>query len=291
MHLVAGATGILGFEVCRLLVAKEKRVRAIVRESSSPEKVQALEQLGVRIVRGDLKDSASLDAACQGITKVISTASSTRSRSTGDSIETVDEQGQLNLIDAAAAAGVSHFVLVSFPPLEPDFPLQSAKRRVEDSLRKSGITYTILQPTMFMEVWLGPALGFDVRAGAVRVYGSGTNPISWISFHDVAQSAVAALERPEARNATIPLGGPEALSPNDVVALAERETGRKLEIQHVPEEALRQQYEAAADSMSRSFAGLMLGYASGQPIDRADARRRLGIEQLTSVREYLRTQV
>jgi uncharacterized protein YbjT (DUF2867 family) len=41
------------------------------------------------------------------------------------------------------------------------FPLQDAKRAVEAGLRASGLTYTILQPTYFSEVWLGPMVGFD----------------------------------------------------------------------------------------------------------------------------------
>lgn len=290
MNLVAGATGTLGSEVCRLLVEKGKAVRALVRATSASDKVVALESAGVDVVRGDLKDRKSLDAACQGASAVISTASSTVSRAEGDSIETVDEQGQMNLIEAASAAAVSHFVLVSFPPLQAEFPLQTAKRRVEERLKASGMTYTILQPTMFMEVWLGPALGFDVRSGSVRIYGSGTNPVSWISFRDVARFAVAALERPQARNATIPLGGPEALTPNEVVSMAEKETDREITVQRVPEDALRQQYDAAADSMSRSFAGLMLGYAAGQPIEMSETCQRLAVDGLTSVRDYLRAQ-
>ncbi len=59
------------------------------------------------------------------------------SRQEGDSIESVDRQGQLALIDAAAAAGVKRFILVSFPSVEVDFPLQSAKRAVEERLRRS----------------------------------------------------------------------------------------------------------------------------------------------------------
>lgn len=291
MNLVVGATGTLGSEICRLLVAKGEGVRGLARASSSPERVGSLEKLGVQIVRGDLKDRASLDRACADVTAVISTASSTVSRSEGDSIESVDEQGQLHLIEAARAAGARQFVLISFPPFEHDFPLQAAKRRVEERLRDSGMTFTILQPTMFMEVWLGPHLGFDVRGGSARIYGDGTKPVSWISFRDVARFAVASLDRPEARNATIPLGGPEALSPNQVVAIAEKETGKQIAIQHVPEEALRQQYDAASDSMSRSFAGLMLGYASGQPIDMTESRGLLDDARMTSVREYIRTQM
>ena len=192
MNLIVGATGLLGGEICRLLAAEGKPVRALVRPTSDQIKVAQLESLNVEIARGDLKDRPSLDAACQGVSVVISTASSTLSRQEGDSIQTVDLEGQLNLIDAAKAANVSRFVLISFPPIDAEFPLQAAKRRVEEHLKSSGLTYAILQPTFFMEVWLSPALGFDAANAKAQIYGSGENKISWISYKDVAKFAVAA---------------------------------------------------------------------------------------------------
>src|SRR5947208_7244433 len=150
--LVVGATGLLGGEICRVLTQRGTPVRALVRGTSNPDRVAHLKSVGAEQVRGDLKDRPSLDAACRGASAVISTASSTISRQEGDSIESVDRQGQLSLVDAAAAAGVKHFVLISFPRLEADFPLQSAQRPLQERLRKSGMVYTILQPTFFTEV-------------------------------------------------------------------------------------------------------------------------------------------
>src|SRR2546430_9896371 len=158
--LVVGATGLLGGEICRLVTQRGKPVRALVRGTSNPDGVPQLKSVGAEQVRGDLKDRPSLDAACRGASAVISTASSTVSRQEGDSIESVDRQGQLSLIAAAAAAGVKQFIMISFPSVETDCPLQSAKRAVEERLQLSGMTYTILRSTFFTEVWLSPALGF-----------------------------------------------------------------------------------------------------------------------------------
>ena len=287
MNLIVGATGMLGGEICRLLREQRQRVRALVRETSSPDKVARLRQAGAELVTGDLKDRSSLDAACHGATVVVSTASSTLSRQQGDSIESVDLQGQLNLIEAAAAAGVRHFVLVSFPETGLDFPLQQAKRTAEARLRGSRMTHTILQPTAFMEVWLSPALGFDPANGRVQIYGGGQNKTSWISFADVAQFAVAAVDPQRAPGATVKLGGPDALSPLEVVALAEQLAGRKIEIQHVPEDGLKAQHAAATESMQKSFAGLMLYYARGDAVEMTEAVRMLPVQSLTSVRDYL----
>lgn len=267
MNLVVGATGLLGSEICRALAAEGKPVRALVRTTSDQSKVAQLESLGVEIAVGDLKDPSSLDAACRRASAVISTASATISRQEGDSIQTVDLEGQLSLINAANAAGISQFVLISFPQSDLEFPLQTAKRAVEEHLKNSEINYTILQPTIFMEVWLSPALGFDAANAKAQIYGSGKNKISWISYQDVAKFSIAALDNPKARNAVIELGGPEALSPLEVVRIFERAIGRKFDIQHVPEDVLRQQRESASDPLQQTFAALMLDYSKGTVIN------------------------
>jgi len=287
MNLVVGATGVLGGEICRHLVERGRPVRAMVRDSSDPDRVARLRGIGAEVVRGDLKDPRSLEAACRGVRTVVSTAASVHSRQEGDSFDSVDRQGHLSLIDAAEAAGVGQFVHVAFPPVAVEFPLQTAKRAVEERLRRGRLTYTVLQPTFFMEVWLSPALGFDLPGATARIYGSGRNRISWVSFLDVAKLAVATLDNPKAANAVLELGGPEALSPLEVVRLAERATGKTFEVQHVPEEGLRAQHDGATDPMQRTFAGLMLYYASGDVIDMTETLDVLPVQPLKSVREHL----
>src|ERR1700674_291547 len=106
MILVVGATGLLGRRVCERLRAEGQAVRALVRRTSNPDKVNVLKSLGCELASGDLKDPPQIQAACQGISAVISTASSTVSRQEGDSIESVDLQGQLALVSAARGAGL-----------------------------------------------------------------------------------------------------------------------------------------------------------------------------------------
>lgn len=286
MNLVVGATGLLGLEVCRLLAAKGKPVTALVRPTANNAKIEELQHLGATLVEGDFKDRASLEAACHGVRAVISTASSTSSRQTGDSIQTVDLEGQLSLVDAAKAAGVEQFIFISFRK-NPDVqhPLDDAKRAVERRLKESGLKYTILQASYFMEVWLSPALGFDYPKAMARIYGEGKNGLSWVSFRDVAKFAVAALDIPAGRNAVIEVGGPEVLSPMEVVRIFEDVHGQPFTVEHVPEDALRAQKASATDPMQASFAALMLTYAKGDPIDMETTLKAFPI-QLTSVRDY-----
>lgn len=287
MLLVAGSTGFLGREICRRLAAEDHAVRGLTRATSDPEVVALLREWKVEPVVGDLGDRASLDAACSGVDAVISTASATRSRQPGEGIESTDLQGQLNLVEAARAAGVSRIVYVSFSGgIGADDPLTHAKRAVEQRLRESGMSHTILRPSYFMEAWLSPALGFDYTMARATIYGSGENPVSWISLPDVAAFAVLCLDNPAARNATIELGGPEALSLQEVVRIFEEEGRRPFEVSQVPEEALKAQ-AASTDPMERTFAALMLGCAKGDAIPMEATLRQFPL-RLRTVRQYAR---
>ena len=286
MNLIVGATGLVGSEICRKLRSKGEAVRALVRPTAASAKLEELRNIGVTLVHGDLKEPRSLRAACDGVSTILSTASSSLSRQAGDSIESVDRDGQLSLIDSAKDRGVRRFIYVSFPPMATDFPLQRAKRAVEQRLVSSGMEYTILQPTFFTEVWLSPALGFDIGAAKARIYGNGEGRVSWISYADVAEFAVQAIENQAARNAALPLGGPGALSPLKVVQMCEQLTGRKFSLEHVSEGALRASKQSASDSLQESFTALMLGLIPDQPIDMQALLKSFPVT-LTSVPDYL----
>jgi NADH dehydrogenase len=281
-----GATGLLGGEICSQLSAAGKPVRALVRATSSPERVQALRELGIELVSGDLTDPASLDAACRGVRTVYSTATAIQSRQEGNTLNRVDREGQANLVEAAREAGVGRFVFVSFRERrEYDFPLQAAKRATSELLRRSGVPYTIIEASLFMEVWLSPHLGFDPVNARARVFGSGEKKVSWVSYRDVAGIAVAAAESPDAENRVIAVGGPEALSPLEVLRIFEQRSGRKFEVEHVPEETLVAMKSNARNPVEETFAALQLLYARG---DEVDMRPTLALApvRLTTVREY-----
>src|ERR1700674_4763257 len=119
MNLIVGATGMVGTEICRLLTLAGKPVKALVRATSDPAKVEKLKTLGVNVVRGDLRDAMSLKAACQGAKAVITTASAMPfAYKAGDNTpQTTDEDGYLSLVAMAREAGVQQLVYTSFPPL------------------------------------------------------------------------------------------------------------------------------------------------------------------------------
>jgi NADH dehydrogenase len=286
MILVIGATGALGSEICRLLAERGDTVRALVRPSSDPARVERLREMGVETIVGDLKDPETLAPACEGASVVISTASTTHSRQPDDSIPRVDRDGQIAAVDAARDADVGQFIYISYSGnIDVDCPLHSAKREVELHLHASGMEYTILRPSVFMEVWLSPALGFDARQGAARIFGAGNQPVSWISAADVARFAVDCVGAPAAMRRVIELGGPEALTPLEVVRTFEELGGHPIAREHISEEALDAQWRHTTDPLEKSFAALMLGISHGDPIDMT-ATLQAFPRRLTSVREY-----
>jgi NADH dehydrogenase len=286
MNLVVGATGTLGGEICSRLAQAGKPVRGLVRPSSSPEKIAALQKQGVEIATGDLTDPASLDAACRGVATVFSTATAIQSREEGNTLDRVDREGQANLVNAARAGGVRRFVFISFrgrPDI--DYPLQAAKRATAERLKESGIPWTIIEASMFMEVWLGPHLGFDAKNARARIFGAGEKKISWVSYKDVAALAIAAGESPAGENQVLEFGGPEALTPLEVVRIFEERGGKKFELDYVPEEALVDAKAKATNPVEETFAGLQLVYARGFEVDVKPTLARFPV-RLTSVREY-----
>jgi uncharacterized protein YbjT (DUF2867 family) len=287
LTLVVGATGLLGSEVARHLVNRGERVRAMVRSSSAQSKVDNLRALGLELVVADLKDVSSIDAACRGVSSIVSTASATISRSEGDSILSVDEKGQLDLITAAEKSGVGRFVYVSFPPTDVEFALQRAKRKVEERLRNSPLSYVILQPVNFMEVWLSPVVGFDAVNGRTRILGTGKNAVSWVSLRDVARFASSAATSNKLARITFELGGPDALSPLQVVDIFRELGAPAVDLDFVPEAALQSQLANVGDPVQEAFLAIMLTTARGKVVD-PRAATELVPGRLTSVREYAR---
>ena len=92
---------------------------------------------------------------------------------------------------------MQQYVCVSLTPnLQPSAPLVRYKREVECVVQASGMRWTILQPSVFMQVWLSSMRGWDIGAGKAMIFGAGTAPMSWISLGDVAEHAVRSLGEP-----------------------------------------------------------------------------------------------
>lgn len=231
MILVAGGTGSLGTRIVLGLRSSGRTVRVLARPTSN---AAPLREAGAEIVTGDLRDPGSLARACQGASVVITTASATRTAD--DAIESVDGQGTRDLIAAATAAGAGQFVLVSTMGASVDSPLPvfRAKGEAEKQLRDGPMSFTILQPNAFMDVWFGMLIEQAVFSGQpVTLVGQARRRHSFVAEQDVAAYAIACIGRPDAQQATLTIGGPEALSLSEVVRIYGDGLGREIEIRRV----------------------------------------------------------
>jgi uncharacterized protein YbjT (DUF2867 family) len=155
-------------------------------------------------------------------------------------VREVDEVGMSSLVEAAEGAGVERFVYMSYAGVDASLgmPLESVKGAVESQLARSPMRSVAVRPDAFQEIHLAPMGKFDVRAGKVAVFGKGDNKRRWVGTEDVAALVVALTleaDPPEA----VTFGGPEAISRNEAVTIAERATGRQFKVQRMPRAATR----------------------------------------------------
>lgn len=263
MILVVGGTGQLGTVVVNKLVEAGKPVRVLVRKTSG---YGHLMREGIEIVFGDLRNADSLDAACQNIEAVIATANAAVPREEGDSFKAVDDQGYENLINACLKQGVRRFVYTSVlsNPEYDRMPMPQQKRITEERLQKSGLEYTIFRADAFMDV-VFPLMGSDIplrnaeaptverpfwfssrffssvknnmaEKGEAGILGDGKTLRTYICIDDVAEFLVkaAVVHPPEARNAIFEIGGPEALSQKEVMAIYEKILAKPLKARQTP---------------------------------------------------------
>lgn len=233
MILIVGVTGVLGREIARTLVARGHRVRGLTRK---PESATDLQELGVEIVQGDLIDHASLKKACQGMEAVLACAHQLMGAGRYSS-DAVDDAGHRALIDAAKAAGVSYFVYTSIQNVSPDHPVDfyRTKAKVEEYLKSSGLSYTILRPPALMEWHVHNLLGISILdTGKTTIFGSGNNPANFMAARDAAWIAVVALTDPRWKNRIIEMGGCDNVTKNQLAEMYGRFSGKNPKVKHVP---------------------------------------------------------
>jgi uncharacterized protein YbjT (DUF2867 family) len=191
--VVAGATGRQGGGVARALLADGWRVLAMTRDPESG-KARALAAAGAEVVKADMDDPASLDAAFAGAHGVYSVQNPMISGLEGEV-----RQGR-NVGDAARRAGVRHLVYGSAGTGERGTGIGSweSKLDIEEHLHGLGLPVTVLRPPAFMEVMTDPA--FYPPAGVWHVWPKltgGSFRASWLSCHDLGVIAAKIFAAPE----------------------------------------------------------------------------------------------
>ena len=247
--------------------------------------------IGVELVRGDVRDAVSLKAAMVGVDTVVSAV--TGFGPGGGGPRAIDQEGNRNLIRAAEAAGATRYVLVSMHGAGPDHPLEllRMKHRAEEILRESRLEWTIIRPTVFMELWIRIVCGPILKTGKARVFGRGTNPINFISVSDLARFIELAVMTPEFRRCALNVGGPENPTLNEVVQIFSTIVGRAASVSHVPLPAMRLAalvMRAVRPDLARMIeAGAQMDTAN-MIFDASELRQRYPAIALTSLAEVVR---
>jgi uncharacterized protein YbjT (DUF2867 family) len=204
MILVAGGTGRLGRALVPMLAGAGHRVRIMARGVSSSFPQVAGD--GVEHLRGDLASEADCRKAVAGCAAAVFAASGFGLKDSDP--RTVDRDGAIRLIHAAATAGVQHMVMMSMHAAAPDGPIEflRCKAAAEDSLRGSGIEWTVIRIGLLLEQRLANVTAPLESKGKVLVFGSGSAPVTFTTVQDAAALALRALSDPALRNRVIEWG-------------------------------------------------------------------------------------
>jgi (4-alkanoyl-5-oxo-2,5-dihydrofuran-3-yl)methyl phosphate reductase len=236
MILVLGATGTTGGEVARQLIAAGERPRLLVR---NPDKARALFGDRAEIVRGDLDDAASLDAAMKGVDHLYLMAVG---------LDQVTLEG--HAVDAARRAGVKHVVKLSVIGADaPQITFAKWHAAAEKKLTDSGLGWTMLRAGNFMSNSLGWA--DTIRSQGAFYQPTGTGRWAAIDPADIGAVAVAALTTPGHEGKAYTLTGPESMDAAGYAAVLSKATGKPVTFVDVPPDAAR-------DAMLKS--GMPAGY-------------------------------
>jgi uncharacterized protein YbjT (DUF2867 family) len=230
--LVVGSSGKLGTATTRLLLAEGYPVRAMTRY---PDKAAHLADMGVHLFEGDLRDSDSLRRACEGVDYVISTAHAALEKGS-NCPESVDGKGHRDLIDVACAAGIRHFSYTSAANISADHPVDffRIKFATEEYLKASGLDYSIIRGSAFMETQHEVLGGMILKKKKAFLFGRGEGRGNFVSVVDMARFLVWSFQDKRLHNRLVNVGGPENLTQNQLVDIYESVCGFPVRRSHVP---------------------------------------------------------
>ena len=242
--LLTGASGFVGSHVLPALVADGHAVRVLVRGDRPKEKVLARlapdQRSSVTFAVGDVTIPGTLTEAIAGTDAIVHLVALPRDWNGGRDLERVNLGGTRNVLDAAAAAGVTRLIHLGAMGVvdDPRLHYASSKARAEDAVRRSSLRWTILRPSL---LW-GEGDGFfNILASLVR-YAPGVVPVLarqrstfqplWIG--DLARGVQICLRDEATVGSAIELGGPDLWTYRRMVVEVARGMGKKRLLVPVP---------------------------------------------------------
>jgi uncharacterized protein YbjT (DUF2867 family) len=208
-------------------------------DTSAAEK---LRQRGVEVVAGDFIDHDSLVRAASGVDTIF-----TMTTPFEQGVEVETAQG-IAITNAAKEAGVGHLIYSSVANADraTGIPHFDSKYEVEKHIASSGVPYTIIAPVYFMENLTTPWSVPGLRQGKLALALPADQPLQQIAVQNIGAFAAAIVERHESVfGHRYDIAGDE-LSGEESAAILSEATGRLIQYESFPPDALRAQSEDMA---------------------------------------------
>jgi uncharacterized protein YbjT (DUF2867 family) len=244
--LVIGATGQQGGALARLLLQKKHEVYALIRntEPESP-KAQNLRNLGAKLIKGDLDNPDSLEQATNDVDSVFLMGPLEFPFVEGGT-ERETHRGKM-MVDKAKEKKVEHLVYSSVVNADKNtgIPHFESKYKVEQYIKNSGIPYTIIGPTYFMENLLS-ILRAGLQQGQLALPLSPSRILQQSALENIAEFFALVLEhRNSFLGKRIDIASDE-LTGEQAAKVLSNELGHKIRYEQVPLEQIRQASEDLA---------------------------------------------
>jgi uncharacterized protein YbjT (DUF2867 family) len=239
--LVTGANGFVGGHVVHLLREQNREVRCLVRDR---RKAERLESWGCQVVEGDMTDASSLRRAVEGADVVVHLVAIRQGKP--EEFQRIMVGGTRDLLAVAKEAGVQRFVLMSALGASEEtkgaVPYYGAKWQEEQDVQQSGLPYVIFRPSFIFAPDGGilPTFRKLARIAPVTpIVGPGKQRIQPIWADDVATYFADAVARDDVTGHVYELGGPDAVTWNELWARLKRTLGQRRPSVHVPMAVMR----------------------------------------------------
>lgn len=235
---VTGATGFVGHAVLQRLCAEGHIVRCLVRRGSEAD----LRGLGaIARIEGDILTRRGLEEGMAGCDAVIHLVGIIREhRATNVTFERVHTEGTRNVLEAAKAAGIRRYVHMSALGTRRGAASRyhRTKWAAEEAVRASRLDWTIFRPSIIYgrgDGFVSMLASLVRRMPAVPVIGSGRQRLQPVPVDHVAAGFERALELPATIKQTYEVGGPQAVTMEELLDLIGRALGRRRVLKaHVP---------------------------------------------------------
>lgn len=219
--IISGASGHLGGLAVEELLHRGVNPHNLILVSRTPEKLDRYAQLGASVRFGDFMKPGSLPAAYAGGDRMLLI-----SISTGGSERAELQQGA---IDAAKRAGVKQIAYTSFVNMDHNTsPIAHDHRVTEEYLKRSGVAWTMLRNSIYMDGLVAQAARM-VKSGRAVVPPDETR-VGYVTRADCAAAAAAVLITPGTENRAYDITGPQLVGVREIADAASAVTGKHIDI-------------------------------------------------------------